>query len=250
MGALGKPCWIDLTVGNQQDRDALVAFCFGAFAWTAEIGLPETGQYTTLLRSGDPVAAIGQRDRAVGQSDAQSDAAWITYFATSDIDATAARVTSLGGTVTVAPTQVMQRGSRAVCVDPVGAMFGLWQAQDFTGFADAFTAGYPVWFDHGSADPARARDFYAALFDLSASDDGTMLGDGDRHYFSVSTGVAGNPADWKPVIAIDSLSDLEGFVTSAGGKIYASQVPVPGGTATTFADPVVGAPLIAFHITA
>jgi hypothetical protein len=33
-------------------------------------------------------------------------------------------------------------------------------------------------------------------------------------------------------------------VTRAGGEIYASRIEVPGGFATTFADPVVGAPLI------
>jgi predicted enzyme related to lactoylglutathione lyase len=46
------------------------------------------------------------------------------------------------------------------------------------------------------------------------------------------------------VILVADLDDVESRITSAGGEIYASHVEVPGGLATTFADPVVGAPLI------
>ncbi len=50
---------------------------------------------------------------------------WMAYFATVDIDATAARVAELGGTVLVAPSAVPS-GHIAVVADPQGAAFALY----------------------------------------------------------------------------------------------------------------------------
>ena len=49
---------------------------------------------------------------------------WLLYFATDDIDATAARAGELGGRVLVPPVAV-PGGRIAVAMDPTGAMFGL-----------------------------------------------------------------------------------------------------------------------------
>jgi predicted enzyme related to lactoylglutathione lyase len=49
---------------------------------------------------------------------------WLVYFATDDIDATAARTTDLGGRVLLAPMAV-PGGRIAVGIDPTGATFGL-----------------------------------------------------------------------------------------------------------------------------
>lgn len=236
----GQPCWIDLQVRDADQRESLMSFFFGAFGWTGEVGPPETGYYTRMSKDGAVTGAIGQID--------QGGMVWVTYLHTDDIDQAAQSVAAHGGQVVAGPMQVMDFGHLAVVVDPVGAVFGLWQPGVFEGFAQAIAPGHAVWFDHGSPDPSAALAFYRDVFGLDVHEvpGGAMLGHGDTYYFSVSKNVEGNPSDWKPVILVESLSDLEGFVTSAGGPIYASGMQVPGGTATTFADPVVGAPIIAF----
>ncbi|TEX50626.1 MAG: hypothetical protein B7C55_09790 [Actinomycetales bacterium mxb001] len=238
MAYLGQPCWVDITVTSADDRERLVAFLCDTFDWTAEVNGPETGYYTMLRRDGFDVAAVGQQTQGGGQ--------WVTYLATDDIEASGARVREHGGQVFMGPHTVMRAGAMAVALDPVGAVFGLWQADLFAGFDDTIGAGRPEWFHHGSPDPQAAVDFYCAAFDLSPRDDDgdTTVERNGRGFFSLGRNIAGNPPDIKPVILVDDLASIEERITAAGGEIYASRVPVPGGLATTFADPVVQAPLI------
>jgi predicted enzyme related to lactoylglutathione lyase len=55
------------------------------------------------------------------------------YFATTDCDGTAKRITDAGGSVVDAPTDVMNQGRMAIARDPVGAPFGLWQGRAHIG---------------------------------------------------------------------------------------------------------------------
>lgn len=241
MTAPGQPCWIDITVNSADERERLVAFLCDLFDWTFEASGPEVGYYTMLRRAGVDVAAVGQQPEGGRR--------WVTFFNTPDIEADIARVNANGGQVFMGPHTVMQAGTLAVALDPVGAVFGLWQPDLFGGFGETIAAGHPVWFDHGSQDPAAATAFYTATFDLQStgSDGDAMVGRDGRWYFSVSRNIEGNPPDIKPVLMVDDLAVIEERVRAAGGEIYASAVELPtGGRATTFADPVVGAPLIAF----
>lgn len=237
MAQLGQPCWIDITTASTDQRERLVAFLCDLFDWTAEVNGPETGYYTMLRRDGIDAAAVGQQAQG---------GTWVTYLATDDMQASAARVIDGGGSVVMGPHTVMRAGTMAVAVDPVGAVFGLWQADLFGGFGDTIGDGRPEWFHHGSPDPAAAATFYASAFDLATiSDDAdTMLGRDGRGYFSLGRNIAGNPPDIKPVILVEDLDAMEARITGSGGEIYASRIEVPGGFATTFADPVVKAPLI------
>ena len=236
--ALGRPCWIDITATTADDRERLVAFLCDVFGWTLEMTGPDTGYYTMLRHDGLDVAAVGQQPQGAGR--------WVTYLSTGDIGASVARVSENGGQVLLQPHTVMRAGTMAVAVDPLGATFGMWQPDLFAGFPDAIRPGIPEWFHHGSADPAAAARFYARAFDLQAGtgDGDATLGRDGRGYFSLGRNIVGNPADLRPVILVDDLADVESRVLQAGGEIYASGIEVPGGFATTFADPVVGAPLI------
>ncbi|MBU6311122.1 MAG: VOC family protein [Actinomycetales bacterium] len=238
MAQLGQPCWIDITVTSADDRERLVAFLCDLFDWTHEASGPEVGYYTMLRRDGVDVAAVGQQ--------ANGSARWMTFLHADDIEAAAASVRDHGGTVESGPHTVMRAGTLATCLDPVGAAFGLWQPDLFGGFPETVAPGYPEWFHHGSQEPGTAVDFYGAAFDLLtvSDEDDTMLGRDGRGYFTLGRNIAGNPADFKPVILVEDLDALESRITRLDGEIYASCIEVPGGFATTFADPVVKAPLI------
>lgn len=233
--ANGRPCWIDISVTTTQERESLMAFFGELFGWTFEVGPEETGYYTTALLDGRPVCAIGQGPDGPGQ--------WVTYLATDDIQAAADRAAELDGHVFMGPMQVMDVGWLALGMDPLGALFGLWQKAEFAGFGSFGEPMAPCWFDHVSPSPQAAADFYAALFGIAqrAMDDaGTaILGPGDG-YASVSTAPEGGPAAWMPIIAVTSVADTEARAVALGATPLMSAMPVPGGIASAFAAPGVG----------
>jgi len=236
--SLGRPCWIDITVTNADDRERLVAFLVEVFGWTFEASGPDMGYYTMLRQDGADVAAVGQQETGGGR--------WVTFLSTPDIEDSARRVRAAGGTVFVEPMAIMRAGSMALAADPTGAVLGLWQPDLFAGFPDVRAPGCPEWFHHGSQEPDAASRFYAEAFDLQAlpGDGDIMLGRDGRGYFSLGHNIPGNAPDLRPVILVGDLDEVEARIARAGGEIYASRVEVPGGFATTFADPVVAAPLI------
>jgi hypothetical protein len=83
-------------------------------------------------------------------------------------DATAARVASLGGKATAA-FDVMDQGRMAVCFDPNGAEFDVWEPKKSPGTdADSELHGVPSWFETRTTDVARAAAFYSELFGWTA----------------------------------------------------------------------------------
>ena len=60
--------------------------------------------------------------------------------------------------------QVGALGSMAVLVDPAGAVVGLWQAGEHTGFGRYLEPRSFVWGETHSKSFGASRDFYAAVF--------------------------------------------------------------------------------------
>lgn len=79
-------------------------------------------------------------------------------------DATVERVTSLGGQAKPA-FDIMGQGRMAVCFDPNGAEFDVWEARRSHGTdADTSQHGVPSWFETMTTDADRAATFYTKLF--------------------------------------------------------------------------------------
>jgi predicted enzyme related to lactoylglutathione lyase len=53
---------------------------------------------------------------------------WLVYFGSADVDADVKKVTDLGATVMVAPTDIPDMGRFTVLIDPQGAVFALFQS--------------------------------------------------------------------------------------------------------------------------
>jgi hypothetical protein len=98
---------------------------------------------------------IGQGDGGEGQL--------CLYFASDDIDADIKRATDHGATTQFGPMKVMEAGSMAILTDPTGAMHGFWQPDQFPGYGIIHEPGSLGWYDHTSADPAKAGAYYAAI---------------------------------------------------------------------------------------
>jgi uncharacterized protein len=154
----GVPCWIDT---EQADPDAARSFYAELFGWTWDEvtppGIPDSYW----------VAAIDGRDVAALAPSTEAPATWNTYIAVDDVDSAAARVAAQGGTVSGKPADVGpagRAGRLAVCADPEGAGFRLWQAGARFGAQLVNAPG--AWnFSHlRTRDLSGARAYYEAVF--------------------------------------------------------------------------------------
>jgi uncharacterized protein len=230
----GMPCWVDVMVETTEQRRGLMAFYNALFGWTYDEGGEEMGHYTIASLAGQAVLGIGQGPGAEGKL--------VTYFATQDIEASAAAASSLGAKVFMGPMDVTDVGKMALVVDPVGAVHGLWQAGSFAGFGVVYEPGSAGWFDHNSNDPAAAASYYQALTAMSLTEPEPgmrVLQDGDQWFASVSQDqMGGRPAQWNPIYIADSLERIRSTVRAQGGTVVLEEMPVPGSAITVFAEPV------------
>lgn len=158
----GTPAWVDIGV---PDLDAARTFYGPLFDWDFLVGPPETGYYTSCVRDGEQVAAIG------GQMPGdETPPNWTVYLATDDAAATAAAIEANGGQVILAPMQVMEFGTMAIFADPTGAVAGLWQSGTHTGANRVNEPGAVVWNEQASRDLDAAKAFYAAVFGYTYTD--------------------------------------------------------------------------------
>jgi predicted enzyme related to lactoylglutathione lyase len=123
----GVPCWIDTT---QPDPEAAIAFYGDLFGWEFEDLMPpgSPGKYYAARIRGGDVAAVGSQPQGAPPA-----AVWNTYVWVADADETAAKVRAAGGTVIMEPGDVMDAGRMAVCADPGGAAFSVWEAKQHRG---------------------------------------------------------------------------------------------------------------------
>jgi predicted enzyme related to lactoylglutathione lyase len=148
----GVPCWVDLST---PDIQASARFYSELLGWETEDTGEQTGHYTLARRSGRQVAAVSPAQ------DPSAGACWNTYMKVDDAAEVSARVTAAGGTVQFGPMDVMTLGRMAVCTDPTGAQFSLWQPGDHTGAELVNEEGALAWNELATSDLDRAKQFYS-----------------------------------------------------------------------------------------
>lgn len=115
------------------------------------------GQFYTMYEvDGKSVAGLGPQ-----QGDIPS--IWNTYISVDDVDAMAAKVTELGGSVHVPPMDVFDSGRMMVFQDPTGAYISLWQPKNHIGAGLVNTVGAMCWNELMTRDVEKAKTFFADL---------------------------------------------------------------------------------------
>jgi hypothetical protein len=154
----GTPSWADVST---TDIPAATAFYTALFGWTAtQVMEPEAGGYTMLAKNGKLVAGMGPTQ---GQP-----TSWMSYVTVEDADAAARKVREAGGTVMMEPFAVMTAGRMAVCQDPTGAVFAIWQAQEHIGAQLVNEPGALCWTELQTRDVDKAKAFYNKVFGWGA----------------------------------------------------------------------------------
>jgi predicted enzyme related to lactoylglutathione lyase len=225
----GAPNWIDLGSPNPSES---VAFYGQLFGWEVfDLG-EDAGGYQILALGGRSIAGLGPQQMPGVPY-------WTVYFSVDDVEVSSQRVIDAGGTVIVPAMDVMAAGRMAVCADPEGAAFSLWQAGDHFGMGAMNESGTPCWFELMARDPEQAIQFYSGVFGWAAStsDMGGVnytewkLGDETiggmmpmDHAFPEDV-----PAHWMVYFAVDDVDASVATVADLGGQVCVEPTDIPPG---------------------
>ncbi|MFF5703946.1 VOC family protein [Streptomyces sp. NPDC012794] len=237
----GTPCWVSLMVHGLGSTEHFYADLFG---WEYEPGPTQFGPCVRAFLDGEEVAGIGEMP-----PDRHLPVAWTTYFATDDADCTAESIRSCGGTVAVGPLDAGAAGRMAICSDPLGAIFGIWQADGLPGTRRAGAPGTPVWNELVTQDTSTVGKFYEHVFghdaerhpDLSADFDYLTLRLGGRPVAAVHGVGRALPHDrgphWMTYFEVADPDAVAARVTELGGRVVAPPRDRITGRLAMVADP-------------
>ena len=202
----GVPSWVDT---EQPDVAAACDFYGGLLGWRFEVA-GAAGSYAVARLDGRDVAGIAP--------EAGQPVAWNTYVTVDAADDTAVAIAAAGGDVAAGPADAGAEGRFAICADPRGARFRLWQAGRRPGAQVVNGAGAWNFSDLYTDDPGLARRFYAPLFGWEFDDLGfaTMIrrpGYGDHLEATVDPGIRQRQSD---DLAPPGFEDAIGWLAGAG----------------------------------
>ncbi|MFC9500458.1 VOC family protein [Streptomyces sp. NPDC056982] len=235
------PCWADLST---PDTDAARLFYQGLLGWRSEVVSDPQSEAYGLFRSGDElVAGIGPTRSPKEPS------AWLPYYQSAGVDAVIARVKGNGGTVAKGPETIAEDGVFAVCQDPSGAAFGLWQPITNTGFGVVNAPGSFCWFELLTRDPDGSKDFYQSVLGWGAKRH-PYGGGGTYTEWSVDTEPFGGmldtasgsfpeslPAHWMVYVAVKDTDATAARCKQLGGQILVHPTTIEPGRFAVLADP-------------
>ncbi|UQA60568.1 VOC family protein [Polyangium aurulentum] len=151
-------CWINVMTPEAERARAFFGKLFG---WTYG-EMPGVPGSQLILVGGRTAGAL--MDLAVANMPPGTPAVIGVLVKVEDADAAVAKVASLGGRADQV-FDALDNGRMAVCTDPNGAVFGLWQPKKQAGMdVDSHAHGAPGWFETITSDAGRAAAFYSALF--------------------------------------------------------------------------------------
>jgi uncharacterized protein len=280
----GVPCWVE---ASQPGPEAALDFYGGLFGWRFDdvmslsseggyfIARGETRASSIFDLSGETYGGDVAALRSIPEN-APPRAVWNTYFWVDSADEAASKVRDAGGDVTTEPFDFMDACRMAVCSDPEGAAFGVWEAREHKGAQLVNDPGALVFNGLNTRDVERARSFYGSVFGWQTGSIGggaegwTLPGYGDwlerEHHPGLRNQMAeagapegfedvvasiipiaddqpDTPAHWSVTFAVDDADATAKKATALGGTVIVPPFDAPWSTAsytirvTVLADP-------------
>ena len=234
--APGTPNWVDL---GSTDVPGATGFYGSLFGWTVDDLGPEAGGYGIFRKNGRQVAGVGPA------TDPSRGTSWATYFATDDADDVASKVQANGGQVVMAPMDDMDQGRMAVCTDPTGVFFAVWQAGKHLGAELVNEPGSLTWNELTTTDMAAAKAFYPAVLGVTIRD--VSMGEGMTYTLfevddrAVAGGMqvdpAGMPTQWSVYFAVDDCDAVHAKAVELGATPVMGPEDAPPGRFAILTDP-------------
>lgn len=244
--APGTPCWVDIQCA---DLEASQAFYADLLGWRYEpMVIEDAPAYPLATYEGDRVAGLMPAGEDGGPQ------VWSTHISVADADATAAKVAAAGGKVLAPPFEVFELGRAAVCADPDGAVFELWEPATFIGAERVNGAGALCWNELGTRDPKGAKAFYAEVFGWEAAEHELQRADGgpgpatyvewklDGQDIGGMMDISGMlpaevPAHWLVYFGVPDTDAAVAKVKAAGGEVRFGPVDISAGRFAVVTEP-------------
>ena len=237
----GQFVWYELTT---PDVDAARKFYTPITGWGTQ---QFDKDYTMWTTGGAPFAGIfklgpEQRQRGIPPN-------WMPYIEADNVDATTKKLTSLGGTVVVPPSDIPGTGRFAVVRDPQGATFGLYKSlHESRAWDGTPTLGRFSWHELMTTDHAKALDFYRQLFgwekigemDMGGGQPYMMYGKKGTMYGGIYTRppeMSGMDPFWMIYVNVKDVQKAVDTATRAGAFVKQPPMEVPGGMIAILGDP-------------
>ncbi len=150
----GHFTWFDLMTTDTAEDERFYgdALGYGTQKWDGPM------PYTIWSAGGVPFGGLmdlPEKARAMG-----APSHWLGYVAVPDVDAAAAKATSLGATVLVPPTTITPTAKFTVLADPQGAVIAMYSSTD----GGAKPVANVCWHELMTEDMDGAIAFYGAMF--------------------------------------------------------------------------------------
>lgn len=238
----GQFVWYELTT---PDVDAAKKFYSRVTGWGTQRFDDDYDMWTTAGRPIGGLMHLGDEMRQQGIPPN-----WLPYVESTDVDATAAKAASLGGSVVYGPEDIPGGGGRFVVLrDPQGAVFGALKP----GMPGGAWDGTPVvgrfsWHELMTTDYVKAFEFYRDLFgwektsemDMGGGQNYFMYGKGDKAYGGMFNRFGDmetmNPF-WLVYVHVKDVGTAVTAATKGGGMVHRPQMDIPGGSIAILGDP-------------
>jgi len=246
--APGEFGWVDLA---SPDIQASVEFYGRLMGWEhvpAPGSAEQTRGYGYFTYGGKQVAGVGP---IMGEGQPP---AWSSYVYVADVDETAAKVTAAGGAVLMGPFDIPgEAGRMAVCHDPQGAFFSVWQPNRHRGAELVNEVGAWTWNVLITSDLEAAGAFYGDVFGWrlesrpEAPDNPYKAWhvEGERWPEGLANGAQtgapgipeGLPPHWQVYLAVQDADRAVQQTRDAGGQVFVEPLKVPVGRIAVMNDP-------------
>jgi hypothetical protein len=230
----GRFTWYELMTTDMKAATAFYAKVMGWGAWDASL----PGRPYALFSAG-PDAVGGLMSLPAGALRAGVNPNWIGYVETDDLDAAAGRVTRLGGTIDVPPTDIGEISRFGIFSDPQSSRLGLfkWRKSAPRQPAEAGALGRVGWHELLAADREKAWAFYGEVFGWQKAETG--IGEtGTYQLFAAGGRTIGGMLTKAPTILAPiwlyyfNVGDIDAVtqrVTAGGGRLIHGPIETPDG---------------------
>lgn len=230
---IGEFCWNEIVT---TDGAGAQAFYAGLFGWDLDPVSGSQGGYH-LLKLGEDL--VGGLYELMPDLKAQGvPPHWLTYVRVADVDATAAQVKRLGGSLVAGPLALKDVGRVVVFKDPEGALLAAWQVIQHAGATVHGERHSLCWMELMVRDVPRAAAFCAELFGWrpKAMEGGpfayTEFYAGERPLAGLMAMEGpqweGIPAHWMAYIRVEDVDAAAARATELGGHVCVPPRDIPG----------------------
>ena len=246
--APGAPSWAELST---TDDTAALAFYSALFGWDDDPQEMGPGWYYHVQkRNGLEAASIYQQGDEERSQNVPPH--WNIYFTVNNLEESLAAIAQNGGAPVFGPMDVFEAGRMAMCQDPQGAHFAIWQPNQHIGCRIKNETGAMCWNELLTTDrPAAVRFYQAALGiepgDLMGPHQYAMLRAGGAEVagvMQITPEMGQFPPHWSVYFAVENVDASVAQAQSLGAAVHVPGTDIipdenqpPIGRFATLADP-------------